>query len=57
VALGLLSFQRTSPHSQVSASLIGRSGSSAFQTNHYHGVDAARGLVLLFGIGTKALPV
>ena len=40
-----------------SASLIGRLGSSAFQTNHYHGVDVARGLVLLFGIGTKALPV
>jgi hypothetical protein len=41
----------------MSASLIGRLGSSAFQTNHYHGVDVARGLVLLFGIGTKALPV
>src|SRR5271167_1704171 len=41
----------------MSASLIGRQGSSAFQTNHYHGVDVARGLVLLFGIGTKALPV
>jgi hypothetical protein len=27
-----------------------------FQTIHYHGVDVARGLVLLFGIGTKALP-
>src|ERR1700730_5947094 len=41
----------------MSASLSGRVGSSAFQTNHYHGVDVARGLVLLFGIGTKALPV
>src|SRR6202162_4476300 len=41
----------------MSASLIGRLGSSAFQTNHYHGVDVARGFVLLFGIGTKALPV
>src|SRR5260370_34161848 len=27
-----------------------------FQTIHCHGVDVARGLVLLFGIGTKALP-
>src|SRR6266403_5542426 len=68
----------------MSASLIGRLGSSAFrlsttiavsmslagscfsnrpfgvkrfQTIHHHcGVDVARGLVLLFGIGTKALP-
>jgi hypothetical protein len=48
---GLL--QRARP---TSASLIGRSGSSAFQTIHQFSVDAARGLVLLFGIGTKALP-
>src|ERR1700737_355392 len=27
-----------------------------FQTIHHHSVDVARGLVLLFGIGTKALP-
>jgi hypothetical protein len=27
-----------------------------FQTIHRYSVDAARGLVLLFGIGTKALP-
>ena len=27
-----------------------------FQTIHHHGVDVAHGLVLLFGIGTKALP-
>ena len=27
-----------------------------FQTIHRHGVDVAHGLVLLFGIGTKALP-
>src|SRR5271169_779866 len=41
----------------VSASLIGRSGSSAFQTFHHHySVDVTHGLVLLFGIGTKALP-
>src|SRR5712675_2095260 len=40
----------------MSASLIGHSGSSAFQTIHHHSVDVAHGLVLLFGIGTKALP-
>src|SRR5450756_2465002 len=28
-----------------------------FQTIHYCSVDVARGLVLLFGIGTKALPL
>ena len=46
----------------MSASLIGRLGSSAFkpsattfQTIHYCSVDVAHGLVLLFGIGTKAL--
>ncbi len=27
-----------------------------FQTVHDYGVDVARGLVLLFGIGAKALP-
>ena len=27
-----------------------------FQTIHHNGIDEARGLVLLFGIGTKALP-
>ena len=27
-----------------------------FQTIHHCSVDVARGLVLLFGIGTKALP-
>src|SRR5674476_1341091 len=43
-------------------SLIGRSGSSTFkpstatfQTIHHCSVDVARGLVLLFGIGTTAL--
>ena len=40
----------------TSASLIGRFGSSAFQTIHHCSVDVARGLVLLFGIGTRALP-
>src|SRR5664280_367703 len=45
-------------------SLIGRSGSSTFkpstatfQTIHHCSVDVAHGLVLLFGIGTKALPL
>ena len=47
----------------MSASLIGRSGSSTFkpstttfQTIHHYSVDVAHGLVLLFGIGTKAVP-
>src|SRR5437870_13362582 len=37
----------------MSASLIGHSGSSCFQTIHHYSVDVARGLVLLFGIGTR----
>src|SRR6266481_2855886 len=32
-------------------------GVKRFQTIHHCGVDVAHGLVLLFGIGTKALPV
>src|SRR5512135_367853 len=32
-------------------------GVKRFQTIHYCSVDVAHGLVLLFGIGTKALPV
>jgi hypothetical protein len=32
-------------------------GVKHFQTIHHHSVDVARGLVLLFGIGTKALPL
>ncbi len=28
----------------------------AFQTIHHYSVDVAHGLVLLFGIGSKALP-
>ena len=31
-------------------------GVKHFQTIHPHSVDVARGLVLLFGIGTPALP-
>ena len=32
-------------------------GVKRFQTIHHYSVDVAHGLVLLFGIGTKALPV
>ncbi len=38
------------------ASLIGRLGSSAFRLSTATVSNVARGLVLLFGIGTKALP-
>jgi hypothetical protein len=38
------------------ASLIGRFGSSAYQTIYRCSVDVSRGLALLFGLGTKALP-
>ena len=31
-------------------------GVKRFQTIHHHSVDVSRGLVLLFGIGTRALP-
>src|SRR3974390_3129636 len=49
--------ERTRPFAlQMSSSLIGRFGSSAFQTVHHYSVDVAHGLVLLFGIGTRALP-
>ena len=40
----------------LSASLIGRSGSNAFRLLSTLRVDVAHGLVLLFGIGTRALP-
>jgi len=40
----------------MSASLIGRLGSSAFRLSTYSGVDVAHGLMLLFGISTRALP-
>src|SRR5258705_2057018 len=39
----------------TSASLIGRLGSSAFRLSAITVADVARGLVLLFGIGTRAL--
>ena len=40
----------------MSASLIGRFGSSAFRPFYHCTVDVAHGLVLLSGIGTRALP-
>ena len=44
------------PNNNV-ASLIGHFGVKRFQTIHHYSVDVAHGLALLFGIGTKALPV
>src|SRR4029434_9170368 len=46
----------TIPTGELSASLIGRFGSSASRLSHRYGVDVTRGLVLLFGICTTALP-
>src|ERR1700745_1956572 len=40
----------------MSASLIGRLGSSTFRLSTNSSVDVAHGLALLFGLGTKALP-
>ena len=49
--------RRTLPLGRLmSASLIGRLGVKHFQAIHHCSVDVAHGLVLLFGIGTKALP-
>src|SRR5258707_14583262 len=39
--------------SRMSASLIGRLGSSAFRLSTNSSVDVAHGLALLFGLGTK----
>jgi len=39
--------------SRMSASLIGRLGSSAFRLSTNSSVDVAHGLSLLFGLGTK----
>src|ERR1700747_3678512 len=48
---------RTCPsHWSMSASLIGRLGSSTFRLSTNSSVDVAHGLALLFGLGTKALP-
>ena len=41
---------------RMSASLIGRSGSSAFRLSTSYSVDVGHGFALLFGIGAKALP-
>ena len=41
---------------RMSASLIRWSQVKHFQTIHRCSVDVARGLLLLFGIGTEALP-
>ena len=41
---------------KLAASLIGRCGSSAFRLSTAVVVGVSRGLALLFGIGTKALP-
>src|SRR5674476_41697 len=67
VGLGVGGLCRSKPLPRCTAnvaSLIGRLGSSAFkpsattfQTIHYCSVDVAHGLALLFGIGTKALPL
>jgi hypothetical protein len=43
-------------HPAMSASLIGRLGSSTFRLFHHFSVDVAHGLALLFGLGTRALP-
>src|SRR5262245_47324595 len=55
-----LSHVRLVRHSKIrlpmSAYLIGRLGSSAFRLSTTAVVDVARGLVLLYGIGTSALP-
>ena len=40
----------------MSASLIGRVGSSTFRLSTNSSVDVAHGLALLFGLGTRALP-
>ena len=47
---------RIEASSCMSASLIGRLGSSAFRLSTNSSVDVAHGLALLFGLGTKALP-
>jgi hypothetical protein len=55
--MSLIGPKRRTTFSQLTvASPIGRSGSSACQTIHRCSVDVSRGLALLFGIGTSALP-
>ena len=49
--------KRTSlEHTLMSASLIGPVGVKRFQAIRHCGVDVARGLVLLSGLGARALP-
>jgi hypothetical protein len=47
---------RSKTPATLSASLIGRLGSSTFRLSTNSSVDVAHGLALLFGLGTKALP-
>ena len=49
--------RKCAAQNEMSASLIGRFGSSALRLSHHSSVDVACGLVLLFGLGAKALPV
>src|SRR3974390_34662 len=49
--------QTSQKRESISASLIGRSGSSAFKLSTTSVVGVAHGLALLFGIGTEALPL
>ena len=46
-------FPRPARADRMSASLIGRLGSSAFRLSTNSSVDVAHGLSLLFGLGTK----
>jgi hypothetical protein len=52
-----VSLHDTNPEPPMSASLIGRLRVKHFQTIRRCCLDVAHGLVLLFGIGTKALPL
>src|SRR3974377_1509644 len=49
--------QTSQRRESMSASLIGRFGSSAFKLSTTSVVGVAHGLALLFGIGTEALPL
>ena len=53
---GGLHYRKPEACDMMSASLIGRLGSSAFRLSATAVSMSSRGLVLLFGIGTKALP-
>ena len=47
---------RSSGHCDLTSSIVPWGTSCHRETIHGYGVDVARGLVLLFGIGTRALP-